>query len=95
MAIITVTTGGVAAVTLDSTTTPNRSIGAMSVSVATAGVNTIQPLIISRPGVGYHYLQAIETSYSAGSVTFFGDNGATVGSSTVGAQSGFATAGFR
>lgn len=40
---------------------------------------------------GYHYLQAVETSYSGSSATFYGDNGGTIGGGTLGINSAMIT----
>lgn len=47
------------------------------------------------PVAGYHYLQVVETSYSLSAATAYGDNGASVGSGTLGVNSGLLVQGWK
>lgn len=63
-----------------------------STSTIGSGAGTVRGAAIAEfsafPGVGYHYLQGIETTQNSSTATAWGDNGGTIGGSTVGIQSG-------
>lgn len=94
-AVVFAGTGYCYAVAIDSTTTLDRT-------KSTAGGNTIASQILNGvaffndwPVAGAHYVNGIETSYTASSATAYGDNGGAVGSSSISIQTGFIVAGWR
>ncbi len=78
---------------IDTTTTPDRAKTTMGGNTVgnVAGVATFH----AYAGIGYHYLQGLETSGVASSVTAYGDNGVTIGGGAPAVNSGFTVEGWR
>lgn len=85
--------GGAVTVVIDSTTTPDKNKAPYGVS------NTVYTQIIADfsdyPSAGYHYIQALESTWTVASATSYGDNGVSFGGNAIGFNAGFRSKGWR
>jgi hypothetical protein len=81
------------AIAMDSTSTLDRAKSTAAGQTPAGQVIGGAAFFRDMPSIGYHYLQALETSYTASAATCYGN--LTPGGSTVAAQSGFLTSGRR
>ncbi len=66
----------VTSIALDSTSAPNR---AMATRAYANGSGFRSSMFAAMPGIGYHYVQGVETSATSASATAYGDNGGDAG----------------
>ncbi len=85
--LITANDGYAVAIAMDSATTPDRTKGSFGSSATSTYPFTAK--FCDTPAVGYHYVQALESTWKAGTYTAYGDNGATFGAGTNAMNSGF------
>lgn len=79
----------------DGSTTLDRSVTSIGM-VNTAGTAGQMMCIYSKPpAVGQHSVNAMQTTYTASTVTFYGDNGGSVGGGALGSNSGMRVRGWR
>lgn len=85
--------GGVITVAIDSTSTPDKTKSPYG-SSNTNHTNVVS-VFADYPSIGYHYIQALETTWTVASATSYGDNGTNPGSNAVGYNAGLETKGYR
>ncbi len=83
---------GTQAIALDSSTTLDRARSTVN-NNRLSDVATIPVFWSGFPGIGYHYLQAMQTTRTASTVTFYGDNGASL--TAIAMNSGLTAKGWR
>jgi hypothetical protein len=85
----------VAALAFDSSTAVDRTNTAFFTSLVSVNSTMLSAKIVGHPssgsGVGYHYVQGIQTTSSNVVATAAGDNGGSVGSGNAGVNSGILT----
>lgn len=82
---VVATVDGQSAIAIDGTA-PDRTKTSFGVSIAGTVEHT--PEFHALPAVGYHYLQAVQTTRFMNAATFYGDNGGLVGMGYYGINSG-------
>jgi hypothetical protein len=83
---------GIQALALDSSTTLDRARSTVNDN-RLSDVATIPVFWSGFPGIGYHYIQAMQTTRTASTVTFYGDNGAVL--TAISMNSGLTAKGWR
>lgn len=87
---------GFATMTADGSTTLDRAVASVATINVVSGPSTPSAAFFSKVHAeGKRSVTGMQTSYAAGSITFYGDNGATIGSSNYGQSNGMRVRGFR
>jgi hypothetical protein len=84
----------IAAIAIDGSTSFDRAKSTVAIH-RNANITTHAAFFAAYAGIGYHYLQAIQTCRDTTVRTAYGDNGGTTGAGVVVTQSGFTVEGFR